>query len=974
MANNTLEMVLSLATQQFTTKLTQAANDVKSKIGEMAASARDGGSWISAGFDRAAAGAGNLKSTIAQLLGLIGGGMLFKKMGDEAVAFNSTLEFSQIGLAAIARTYLDLSGESDAYGRSMGIAKDIQKQLQIEGLKTVATYQQLLVALQEGIGPAFKKGFNPQQVVEFTSLMTQAAAAISLPMDQLGQEIRSILDGTIDRNSRVAKALGITNEKVQELAASGKLFDYLKGKLSEFGVAGQDMAKTWKGATSNLLDAVQMALGVSFENAFKGATKLILNLRDSLITVDEKAGTFKINEKIEAALNKAGAAVTSFLAKLTTADIDRYLTTIADTALAVIVVFGSMFGMLKSIADTMGESVPTIVKYTAEFVLFTGGLKIFTGTIGSVVSGITAINTAFGLMPTGLTGAVIGITSVSTAVTTLTGILTLTGGVLAALGVGWEVGTLLRKFDFVEKAGIKMAETYEMARLSIKHLWAEVTGGDTEGIKRQVKTAQETFAKMYEDLENRSKSAGKVQTDEQKKVADIMQRIAEQQKRNAEQEKNNTDVHAKAMTESEAMDKLKMRSTESIRLEVEKLQKAYEILKNSGMSQDDLAIAAKNLREETKKLNDELKITTKEEENAAKAATKKANAEALDAAKESYRKQMEAAKESADQQREAVTKAIDIIKAKYKQLGDEVSAILKSIADRQQSLTSEMSDMARGGMSSGDAWKDLKKEADAYYRSAQDAADAGDMEATVQFADKAREAYKQLNHEVKNGEQVIVSAQDALKASMAGTQKAGELGIDALQRQKDAKSQQMQAMDQETGGALSSIPTDDEKLRAAFDMIGTYSEQADKQFSILSDAFAQIWDEGAKKADESFGRISDGLKALTQKIKALQGEQADISAGEDQPGAAGTESADASAGPSFNWDLGGTIMKELDAKVGQAVQKAGEIGGNTAARPDTASSVPDKIVEIRWGDGSLQGSEASVEDFLRQIKQAGLLV
>ena len=50
-------------------------------------------------------------------------------------------------------------------------------------------------------------------------------------MTQLDQEVRSILDGSIDVNSRVAKTLGITNAQVKLERERGTLQQFLNEKL-----------------------------------------------------------------------------------------------------------------------------------------------------------------------------------------------------------------------------------------------------------------------------------------------------------------------------------------------------------------------------------------------------------------------------------------------------------------------------------------------------------------------------------------------------------------------------------------------------------------------------------------------------------------------------------------------------------------------------------------------------------------------
>ncbi len=332
-----------------------------------------------------------------RLAALAGGVDIFRRAAASAISFNSTIEQSRIGIAALVRTFNDFTDAegravdaTTAYKESAQIATQIQRQLQIEGLKTTATYEELLHALQEGIGPAFKTGFDPQQIVKFTSMMTQAAAGISLPMDQLGQELRAILDGTIDRNARLATALGITNEKVKELKKSGELYDYLVGKLKEFSAAGDEASKTFSGATSNLADAIQMALGRGLEGAFSKTTSLLLEMREAIVTIDEKAGTFTFNTTITQALSQIDKAISSLLTgngKSMEENLERWVGLLGDLTVAFIEIVG---GILK-VVDALGPMLPVLVKVAAYWIALKTAMAVVIGTVRSVTSVITGL-------------------------------------------------------------------------------------------------------------------------------------------------------------------------------------------------------------------------------------------------------------------------------------------------------------------------------------------------------------------------------------------------------------------------------------------------------------------------------------------------------------------------------------------------------------------------------------------------------
>ncbi|HEB78107.1 MAG TPA: hypothetical protein ENI90_06250, partial [Methylothermaceae bacterium] len=310
--------------------------------------------------------ANHIRSTLLGLGSAIAGGMIFRKAARDAFGFNQTLEQSRIGIAALVRTFKDVD-----MAQSFAMAEEIQKRLQVAGLKTTATYEELLRALQEGIGPALRENFNPKQIVAFTSAMTQAAAALAMPMDQLGQELRAILDGTIDRNARIAKALQITNADVKNWKAAGTLFANLQDRLKAFAAAGDQAANTFAGAWSNMQDAIQMALGQGTQRTFAATTAAIKRLTGSIVTIDEQAGTFTFNKKLMAALDGIDQRISMFLDSLTADDIAAAIENIVRTAGAIIDVLGQFAGGVVMVTEALGPLAPAVAKAAGEFLLFT---------------------------------------------------------------------------------------------------------------------------------------------------------------------------------------------------------------------------------------------------------------------------------------------------------------------------------------------------------------------------------------------------------------------------------------------------------------------------------------------------------------------------------------------------------------------------------------------------------------------------
>lgn len=216
-------------------------------------------------------------------------------------AFNSQMEQSKIGLTALVAQFGGLAEGTGKWNAAGVIAVELQDKLKIAALKTTATYSEMISALQIGLAPAMKAGFNPDQVVEFTKTVTQAAGAIGLPFAQLGQEIRALFAGDIGPDSRLANLLfsDIPRDKIKayvaELQRSGKFFDEMMKRMASFAQAGDELGNTLTGAWSNLGDAFQQALGEATSGQLSSITGLIKDLTKEIVTFDE-AGNATFNQ------------------------------------------------------------------------------------------------------------------------------------------------------------------------------------------------------------------------------------------------------------------------------------------------------------------------------------------------------------------------------------------------------------------------------------------------------------------------------------------------------------------------------------------------------------------------------------------------------------------------------------------------------------------------------------------------------
>jgi hypothetical protein len=197
------------------------------------------------------------------------------------IKFNETMQTVGIGIATLITAQTTLTDENgklvegtNALNRALVLSEGQLQKLRIAGIQTAATTQQLADAFQQAVGAGLSAGLNLDQIRQLTVQIVQAAGALGVPMHQLNQEVRSILEGTIDRNSRVAKALRITNQEIKSAAASGKLFETLFDRFEAFTVAGPKIQQTFTAMKSNLSEAVQVLAGAGTKQLFDNLTKL----------------------------------------------------------------------------------------------------------------------------------------------------------------------------------------------------------------------------------------------------------------------------------------------------------------------------------------------------------------------------------------------------------------------------------------------------------------------------------------------------------------------------------------------------------------------------------------------------------------------------------------------------------------------------------------------------------------------------
>lgn len=376
--------------------------------------------------------AGNLLGTVGKIGAALGGVAAAWKTFDflkglvtQGFAFNAQMQASRLSIAALIGAFGEVK---DASGNAMNdlasrleIASDLQQKLKIAALQTTATYEDMVQALQVGIGPALKAGFNTEQIVQFTKTVTQAASAIGLPMNQLGQEIRSLFAGDIGPDSRLANLLftDVPRNRIKayvtDLQSSGKFFDELQKRMASFAEAGEKAGDTMLGAWSNLKDAFQQALGEGTSGQFGRVTGLVKELTAEIVTFDAQGrATFnptlvkRVGDITEAAFQLgSGLLRLTMLASPLVNVFTSVVNTIGGLASGIVqAVFTAIEAVNSKIAETLGgiantiQSHPILARllFHADPKAVSAGMRDFAGMFSRDAAGAGAFGEAFGKM------------------------------------------------------------------------------------------------------------------------------------------------------------------------------------------------------------------------------------------------------------------------------------------------------------------------------------------------------------------------------------------------------------------------------------------------------------------------------------------------------------------------------------------------------------------------------------------------
>lgn len=218
--------------------------------------------------------------------GLSGVPSILQNAVKEGVQFNSTLEQSKLGIAAVLKQFQPerFQNFNDALIES-GNAIDLLKKKAVE---SPASFQTLTQALQAVTGPATSAGIALNNQVDLVVNLSQALKGLGIREEQIIQETRALLTGNINADAAAARTLGITAEDISSAKKRGDLFEFLTGKISAFAEAGKLGAQTYDTALSNIGDVLTQVKGELTQPIFEELKKGLLDYIEALNTPEFK--------------------------------------------------------------------------------------------------------------------------------------------------------------------------------------------------------------------------------------------------------------------------------------------------------------------------------------------------------------------------------------------------------------------------------------------------------------------------------------------------------------------------------------------------------------------------------------------------------------------------------------------------------------------------------------------------------------
>ena len=195
-----------------------------------------------------------------------------------------------------------------------------------------------------------------------------------------------------------------------------------------------------------------------------------------------------------------------------------------------------------------------------------------------------------------------------------------------------------------------------------------------------------------------------------------------------------------------------------------------------------------------------------------------------------------------------------------KKFGEEAQKFAEEIVDRRAAIDATLRELRRRTLSAGDAWADLRRQANEFLVAAEKARDAGELDVAKQNADLAARAFKRLATEVKEGDTVVIALAEGVRTASAGIKAAGELAIQVTEEQKTA-AEENQRKQLEFMGSI------EQKLIAYRERI----DELPKQITLSTDEAVSNIEELEREFDSLVAKMERGVEIKVSTTSKLGG-------------------------------------------------------------------------------------------------------
>lgn len=338
-----------------------------------------------------------LKGSIEVALGV--GQRFYSLFIGENERLNQELLKSQANLAATSRIFVDgteVTNPLEAVQATQetlkvaleDLAKETQSLVGVSSAETQGAFQ-TLVSNAGIIGTQLKKASGEGQIfnnaieaaVPLTKSFVAATSTIGLPLQQIQQEVNSILQGQVTQDSALAKFLGLDNNTIKKLISQGTLVDTLLQKLKPFTEANALAARSVGGLTSNIRDVFE----VVSRNIGEPLLEPLVNVLDEIENLlTENQGQivqfFQFFGKVAA--DNAQKVLDAF------APVGQAIVSIAvDAGPAIQQAFSDIARLFGEIGQLIGAVLGEILGLTSQ----TSAVEVFANAVGAVAQVLTAL-------------------------------------------------------------------------------------------------------------------------------------------------------------------------------------------------------------------------------------------------------------------------------------------------------------------------------------------------------------------------------------------------------------------------------------------------------------------------------------------------------------------------------------------------------------------------------------------------------